>query len=237
VLSVPDRQGVKSERECLWPILNAYYQQEVLPVHRLDFEVSGIILYAKSKEAQRVASSWFEDRKIKKYYEALCEKASRVSEDHVKLTLNLDDERALKISLEKMREGIPFEWLPKGFFYWNHKMMRGKKRAYFADYGKSAVTAAYYLQQIQLESRPPLYHFILQPHTGRPHQLRLELSAHGYPVWGDLLYGSTHSFEKKETIALRSVRIDLTGIPEAIERFQLPKVLNAPFLLSGPSVG
>jgi 23S rRNA pseudouridine1911/1915/1917 synthase len=33
-----------------------------------------------------------------------------------------------------------------------------------------------------------------QPQTGRMHQIRLQASLHGHPLWGDALYGSTCAF-------------------------------------------
>ncbi|HTN74563.1 MAG TPA: RluA family pseudouridine synthase [Pirellulaceae bacterium] len=46
--------------------------------------------------------------------------------------------------------------------------------------------------------------------TGRTHQIRLQSSAHGHPVWGDALYGSTVTFgpttddERARVIALHA---------------------------------
>lgn len=41
-------------------------------VHRLDRETSGVILFAKNKEAEEALKAIFKKRKIKKYYKALC---------------------------------------------------------------------------------------------------------------------------------------------------------------------
>jgi tRNA pseudouridine32 synthase/23S rRNA pseudouridine746 synthase len=69
VLSVPGR--VQNEDLILGRILEVDFKQTILPIHRLDFEVSGLIMYAKTKEAHRLGNSWFNDKKIFKTYCAL----------------------------------------------------------------------------------------------------------------------------------------------------------------------
>jgi hypothetical protein len=76
-----------------------------------------------------------------------------------------------------------------------------------------------------------LQHWSLRPLTGRPHQLRFELSRRGWPVWGDALYGSARPFPIPGGIALRAVSLDLGACPEA-PRLGLPAVLEVTPLLS-----
>jgi 23S rRNA pseudouridine1911/1915/1917 synthase len=45
----------------------------------------------------------------------------------------------------------------------------------------------------------------IEPHTGRSHQIRVQLAAAGYPILGDRKYGSKRPF--REGIALRAVRL------------------------------
>jgi tRNA pseudouridine32 synthase/23S rRNA pseudouridine746 synthase len=66
-------------------------------------------------------------------------------------------------------------------------------------------------------------YWILEPLTGRAHQLRFELSRHGYPIVGDVLYGAKDIFEKG--IALRAIELDLSKVND---RFGLPEKLQAP---------
>ena len=50
-------------------------------------------------------------------------------------------------------------------------------------------------------------------HTGRTHQIRLQASSRGFPIWGDIEYGSEHSFgppvedERRRPIALHAQRL------------------------------
>jgi len=71
VLSVRSRMGANDPRPVLWDLLEAQLDHKVLAVHRLDFEVSGLMLWARSTKGQQVASSWFESGRVIKTYQAL----------------------------------------------------------------------------------------------------------------------------------------------------------------------
>jgi tRNA pseudouridine32 synthase/23S rRNA pseudouridine746 synthase len=56
------------------PVLGTTLQDRhgrLWPVHRLDREVSGLVLFARNAEAHRAACAWFEGRDVLKTYEAL----------------------------------------------------------------------------------------------------------------------------------------------------------------------
>jgi tRNA pseudouridine32 synthase / 23S rRNA pseudouridine746 synthase len=54
---------------------------QIYPVHRLDFEVSGLVLFALNREAHMVAQSWFENSLVKKTYQAWSKKAGGFPRD------------------------------------------------------------------------------------------------------------------------------------------------------------
>jgi 23S rRNA pseudouridine1911/1915/1917 synthase len=58
----------------------------------------------------------------------------------------------------------------------------------------------------------------IQPETGRKHQIRLQLSAHGYPILGDRKYGSRQSFPEGIALHARSLAFDH---PVSKERMEL----------------
>jgi tRNA pseudouridine32 synthase/23S rRNA pseudouridine746 synthase len=70
-LSVPSSRGEKETRSCVGLMLQEFLKQQIYPVHRLDFEVGGLLLFAKNQTAHRVANRWFETKLIKKNYQAL----------------------------------------------------------------------------------------------------------------------------------------------------------------------
>lgn len=58
--------------------------------------------------------------------------------------------------------------------------------------------------------------------TGRPHQIRVQLSAEGYPIWGDYKYGIQNKPDGR-TIALRAVELVFEHPTTKEEmRFELP---------------
>ncbi len=69
-LSVPSRQGEDDTRPCLGKHLEKQLSCKIWPVHRLDLEVSGLILFAKTAEAHKAANRWFEQHEVVKTYEA-----------------------------------------------------------------------------------------------------------------------------------------------------------------------
>lgn len=68
VLSVPSRFEKEDERAVLGRILEKQLRRTMYPVHRLDFEVAGLILFAKTKEAQALLNTGFEKKEIQKRY-------------------------------------------------------------------------------------------------------------------------------------------------------------------------
>jgi tRNA pseudouridine32 synthase/23S rRNA pseudouridine746 synthase len=71
VLSVPSRTGILDERPCLGRLLEVDLGKKIYPVHRLDYEVQGLIMYALTPEAQRAGNGWFEKKEIQKIYSAI----------------------------------------------------------------------------------------------------------------------------------------------------------------------
>lgn len=68
LLSVPGRGPEKAV--CTSAMLSARHG-EVLIVHRLDMDTSGLMIFARTKDAQRTLSMAFEKRAVSKTYEAL----------------------------------------------------------------------------------------------------------------------------------------------------------------------
>jgi len=147
--------------------------------------VTGLIIFAKTADFHRGANRLFENREIKKTYQAFTDTASFVKGDKIR---------------------------------WTSKLLRGKKRAYEAEFGKPSVTEGHVY-----EENPKYLEWRLNPLTGRSHQLRYELFKHKCPILGDALYGSTR--EWPEGIALRSLQIEW---PEDFAAtWKMPQTLSA----------
>jgi 23S rRNA pseudouridine1911/1915/1917 synthase len=130
-------------------------------VHRLDRETSGILLIARTLEADRAFKRLLEERTlgtggspIGKTYLAICQGAPQQA--LIDLPLELDLESPLRV---KMRVAAPGSGQP----------------------ARTGVTV--------LESRGGYSLVRCELHTGRQHQIRLHLAAVGCPIVGDKLYG------------------------------------------------
>lgn len=194
VLSVPGRFGDKDPRPVAGLLLQEQLKTQIFPVHRLDYEVSGLLLFAKTKQAHAVANSWFENKKIKKVYSALTEGVP-----------SLDS--------KKIEVGDRFQW--------KCKILRGKKRSYESPHGKLSLTIAEFVGVETYENIQAL-RWRLEPVTGRSHQLRYDLSRHGFPIIGDILYGSHHPLDQ-EKILLASVELIFPSLELA--KWSLPTKL------------
>jgi tRNA pseudouridine32 synthase/23S rRNA pseudouridine746 synthase len=192
-LSVPSRQGEEDERPCVGIFLQKESGRRIWPVHRLDLEVSGLLVFALNADAHRAASAWFEGREIRKTYDALV------------------------LSEEVLEHAAP----GKGLERWESRLLRGKKRAYEHVAGKPSVTEARRLGPVTIAGSAA-ERWELHPLTGRAHQLRYEMGRRVGPLWGDALYGSKKDFPRPG-IGLRAVRLDFgriadrLGLPERLE--------------------
>ena len=84
LLSVPGRGSDKAD--CVSARVQAAFP-EALVVHRLDMETSGLMVFARSPDAQRGLNRAFEQRLVDKYYEAIV--SGIVADDHGTINLPL----------------------------------------------------------------------------------------------------------------------------------------------------
>lgn len=202
VLSTPSRFEDEDERACLGTSLQKELGLQIYPINRLDYEVSGLVLYAKTPEAHRQGNLWFENKKVTKTYRAWTS-----AQSYAHIPDNVKNSRQ------------PMDPHPGQTYQWRTRMLRGKRRAYESPQGKESLTMASFLGAKEK-------HLIwdLNPVTGRPHQLRFDLSRHGFAILGDKLYGSGVDYGENR-IALRSYKIDFKsatganalGLPDALE--------------------
>ena len=114
VLSVPSRLGKEDQRICLGHLLEEDLKIQIYPVHRLDFEVQVLIIYAKTALAGKAGNAWFEKKSIQKIYSAISKPLS---------------------------DG-PHEFSINQKLTWECILERGKKRAFEAAHGKKSQTNA-----------------------------------------------------------------------------------------------
>lgn len=188
VLSVPSRMGNEDARPCAGLLLQKQLGIQIYPCHRLDYEVSGLLVFAKNPKAHRELNQIFENHQLEKTYQAL----SCVPQN-------------FENSSEKQ--------------IWKSRILKGKKRSYESFHGKDCLTFAWSYPVLGQES---LLEWVLQPQTGRSHQLRFEMSKHGHPILADKLYGSDLDWGHPG-IALRSLRLQFQKSVCGVQFLEVPK--------------
>ena len=121
------------------------------PVHRLDKMTSGLVVMAKTREANRELSMAFEARAVEKYYLALSRKKPKKKQG------------LIKGDMERGRRG---SW----------KLMPSQTNPAVTQFFSTGLGDGLRL-------------FLLKPHTGKTHQLRVALKSIGAPILGDPTYG------------------------------------------------
>jgi 23S rRNA-/tRNA-specific pseudouridylate synthase len=154
-------------------------------IHRLDRPVSGIVLFAKQKSVLKNLSEQFAERKVKKYYQALTEKAPERLQGKLEHWHRKEKKKAVLA-----RENFP----------------HAEKAV--LDYEVKKISDSRFLWNIEL-------------HTGKYHQIRAQLADTGCPVIGDMLYGSTISYQT-DCIALHAYKLiffdPMTGNEIVVEK-------------------
>lgn len=102
VLSQQGKEGQNS----MIDILSAEYGCEVYPVHRLDKEVSGVMVYAKTKTAAADLSSQVSSREMEKHYIAYTEKTDMPQEGIMEDLLYFDKAKNKSFVVKRERRGV-----------------------------------------------------------------------------------------------------------------------------------
>lgn len=175
----------------MFGMVNSYLQkstrgmQRAYTVHRLDREVSGILLFAKSEEAKFfLQDHWTE---VDKYYYALVHGIPPAKSGTMQSWLK-ENTRQVVYSVKNEVPGA--KWAVTHYRYMESFAWNGQKVAPVLD-GTSS-SALFSLLRIRLE-------------TGRKNQIRVHLSDMGCPIVGDRKYGGDDKV--KRTIRLLAYSI------------------------------
>jgi len=148
-------------------------------VHRLDKPTSGVLLFARTSKAAARLSEQFREGAVEKTYWAVVEAKAPTDRG----PWAFPDDGALEDYLLKNDPAARVEVVPAG-------------------------TPGAQLARLLFQVRgrhAGLTWLELHPHTGRKHQLRVQLASRGCPVYGDAKYGSTHSFGPAVALHARSL--------------------------------
>ena len=84
------------------------------------------------------------------------------------------------------------------------------------------------VQLIHFDAALNISHVLLEPLTGRTHQLRLHLQAVGHPILGDALYASADQVALSPRLLLHAVELGFVhpvsgqGLQFSLERLKYP---------------
>ena len=161
LLAVPGRG--EDKQDCLSARVQTIYP-DALVVHRLDMATSGLMLMARNPAAQRVLSLAFAERRVHKRYVAVVQ--GLFVQDSMALA---DAEGWSLIDLP-----IAVDWPNRPLRVINHATGKPSQTRWRVD---------------SHDAQAETTRVLLEPLTGRSHQLRVHLLAVGHPIVGDALYG------------------------------------------------
>lgn len=150
---LPVTPGGPYVNECLLHRLRARTGiEDLAPLHRIDRETAGLVLFSVNRKSRGTYSALFRDGRVDKTYQALA--ACRSSQEPASWQIE-----------NRMEQGEP---------WFRMKTVPGTTNA------RSAIHL--------VETRGNLARFVLHPHTGKTHQLRLHMSSIGFGILNDRYY-------------------------------------------------
>lgn len=160
--NLPMHPAGRYRTKTLLSLLETHYTK-IIPVHRLDRETSGIVIFAKSEESRKWLQRKFESREVYKEYFA--------------------------IVLGKFTKEETLE----GFIGKDKTSEIRKKMIFSAEPFPGAKSCQTQFLPVQYLEKEDLSLVLVRPITGRIHQIRASLLYLGYPIVGDKMYGKRES--------------------------------------------
>lgn len=179
LLSVPGRGPDKAD--CLATRVQRRFP-EARVVHRLDMATSGLIVMALGLDAQRRLNQAFAERQVHKQYLAVVDGVPAAPAAQV-------DAEGWQV----IDQPIAIDW------------PRRPLHIVDAAHGKPSVTRWRRLDRGDAADA----RLLLEPVTGRSHQLRVHLQAIGHPILGDTLYGDARVQARAPRLLLHACRLTL----------------------------
>ncbi len=157
-------QGDVVGRENMLCLLEEVLGGPIYPLHRLDREVGGVMVYAKSKTAAANLSRDIAEHRFKKEYLALVHGVPETKNGEMKDLLFKDSSKNKSFVVKRERKGV-----------------------------KKASLEYELLNTVDTENGPLSVMRVLL-HTGRTHQIRVQFASRKMPLVGDRKYGARDNF-------------------------------------------
>lgn len=163
VPSQSDKTGDKDMLTILKEHLKKEYPMSKDPyiglVHRLDRPVGGLMVFAKTKEANRYLSEGIRTKRFKKeYYAVVCGSSENKSGELINYLKKMRSLNMSKVVTEQSKSG------------------------------KEAILQYDVIEEVNTEDYGNLSLVKINLKTGRHHQIRVQFSNAGMPLWGDNKY-------------------------------------------------
>lgn len=162
VLSQADKKG----RGSMISLLMEHSGGEIYPLHRLDKDVSGVMVYAKTKTSAAFLSKEIAENRFKKEYLAIVHNSPEKKIDRLTDLLFKDSTKGKSYVVKRERKGV-----------------------------KKAVLD-YELLKTTVYENNTLSLIKVLLHTGRTHQIRVQFSHRKMPLIGDKKYGACDEFRQ-----------------------------------------
>ncbi|TLD81287.1 RluA family pseudouridine synthase [Helicobacter sp. MIT 11-5569] len=159
--------------------VRAYLGNTANLTHRIDKETSGLVLVGKHKKSISELGESFANNKIEKEYLALVK----------------GDFSKSKFGTKDFCLSLPLATQPKGGDLCVRSKFSGESHSSFLKF-KEAKSEFEILGNFW-DSKACYTLLKVRPKTGRTHQIRLHLSALGFPILGDPLYGTQDSHSRE----------------------------------------
>ncbi len=160
-------------------------------VHRLDMDVSGLMVIAKNQKSFENIKNQFKERKVKKEYTALVHGSLSKDFDTIDFPIKRSKDGYKMAAIPKNTEDLLTRKQPKS-------RDKGNIDAYFK--AKDAIT--------EFEVIKKFVNFTLlkvKIKTGRTHQIRVHMFSYGHPLVGDTLYFTKKTKIKNEKLKLNRI--------------------------------
>nr|WP_152823326.1 MULTISPECIES: pseudouridine synthase [unclassified Corynebacterium] len=156
---------------------------DLTPAHRLDRLTSGLLLFTKRPEIRGAYQELFASRKVTKTYEARARYDATLAES-----------------------------CTRGPIEWTSHITKTPGELQARTWPQRQPNAHTTLLGVRRLTHPQQAAYLLRPHTGRTHQLRVHMAAAGVPIDGDPLYPTVSQTEEDfdRPLRLRAIGLAFT---------------------------
>ena len=161
IISQEDNSG----KESMISVLSKLCNCQIYPLHRLDREVGGVMVYAKNKNAAKILSGDIAERKFKKEYIAMVHGVPETPDGEMRDLLFKDSKKNKSFVVKRERKGVKEAVLE-----------------YVVSKTETKENGIYSIVNVLL-------------HTGRSHQIRVQFASRKMPLAGDRKYGADDNFK------------------------------------------